>query len=80
MFGVKENNYLGKGLAVDANASINAESFKGSLGVENPNFKNSDKSLFGKIQATETDRMKTNGYKTNKAGLNLEQDLNIMKI
>ena len=26
-FGVKENNYLGRGLSVDANASISAESF-----------------------------------------------------
>ena len=68
LFGIKENNYLGKGLSVDANATLTSESFKGSLGVENPNFKNSDKSLFGKIQATEIDRMNANGYKTNKTG------------
>ena len=68
VFGIKENNYLGKGLAVEGNVVINSESFKGSLGIENPNFNNSDKSLFGKIQAIETDRMKTNGYKTNKTG------------
>ncbi len=68
VFGVKENNYLGKGLGVNANLTINSESLKGSFGVENPNFKNSDKSLFGNIQAIEIDRMKTNGYKTNKTG------------
>ena len=38
------------------------------MGVENPNFNNSDKSLFGNIQAIEIDRMKNNGYKTNKTG------------
>ena len=70
-FGVRENNYLGKGLAVDANATINSESFKGVFGVENRNFNNSDKSLFGNIQATEIDRMTTNGYKTNRTGFEL---------
>ncbi len=68
VFGVKENNYLGKGLAVDANITLNSESFKGKLGIENPNFNNSDKSLFANIQAIEIDRMSANGYKTNKTG------------
>jgi len=68
VFGIKENNYLGKGLAVVANTTINSESFKGSLSVENPNFNNSDKSLFGSVDAIEIDRMATNGYKTNKTG------------
>ena len=71
VFGIKENNYLGKGLAVIANTSINAESIKGSLSLENPNFNNSDKSLFGSIDAIEIDRMTTNGYKTNKTGFSI---------
>ena len=70
-FGIQENNYLGKGLGLEANATINSESFKGILGVDNPNFNNSDKSLFGNIQAIEIDRMKNNGYKTNKTGFEL---------
>ena len=68
LFGIKENNYLGKGLGLDANVTINSESFKGKIGIENPNFNNSDKSLFGNLQAIEIDRMKANGYKTNKTG------------
>ena len=32
-FGIQENNYLGKGLGLEANATINSESFKGILGV-----------------------------------------------
>ena len=68
MFGVKENNYLGKGLSVDANATISAESFKGLLSVTNPNFKNSDKTVYGSLQATETDQLANFGYKTNKTG------------
>ena len=70
-FGIKENNYLGKGLGLEANARIDSESFKGTFGVDNPNFNNSDKSLFGNIQAIEIDRMANNGYKTNKTGFEL---------
>ena len=71
LFGVKENNYLGKGLSVDANATFTSETFKGQLKVNNPNYKNSDKSLFTSIEATEIDRLKKNGYKTNKTGLEI---------
>ena len=71
LVGIKENNYLGKGLALDANATITSESFKGSFGVKNPNFKNSDKSLFTNFEALEIDTMDKNGYKTNKTGFDI---------
>ncbi len=71
VFAIRENNYLGKGLGLDANLSISSETFRGKLGVENPNFNNSDKSLFANIQAIEIDRIKTNGYKTNKTGFEI---------
>jgi len=71
LFGVKENNYLGKGLSVDANATITSESFKGLLRVNNPNYNNSDKSLFGSIEAVEIDRTEKSGYKTNKTGFEI---------
>ena len=77
-FGVKENNYLGKGIKFRCKFNFNSEeSFKGKFSVTNPNFKNSDKSLFIFIQAIETDRLKNFGYKTNKTGFQLEQILNI---
>jgi outer membrane protein insertion porin family len=66
--GIKENNFLGKGLTVEGNAMITEETFKGLFRVNNPNFKNSDKSLYSSIQATEIDQMKDFGYKTNKTG------------
>ncbi len=71
IFGVKENNYLGKGLSVDTNATFTSETFKGQFKVNNPNYKNSDKSLFTSIEATEIDRLKKNGYKTNKTGFEI---------
>ncbi len=70
-FGVKENNYLGRGLSVDANATISPETFKGLLSVTNPNYKNSDKSVYGSIQSIEIDQLKNFGYKTNKTGLEI---------
>ncbi len=66
--GVKENNYLGRGLAVDANATITSETFKGMFSVTNPNYNNSDKAVFANIQAIETDQLNAFGYKTNKTG------------
>ncbi len=71
IFGVKENNYLGKGLSVNSNLNINSESVKGILSVRNPNFKDSNKSVFASLEATETDRLATSGYQMNKTGFSL---------
>ena len=71
MFGVKENNYLGKGISLDANGTISPDSFKGKFSVSNPNYKNSDKSIFASILAQERDNTKNFGYKTNKQGIEL---------
>jgi outer membrane protein insertion porin family len=70
-FGIRENNYLGKGLMIDTNATINVNSFKGEFSITNPNYKNSDKAVFVKLQAIDIDRTKNYGYKTNKTGLEL---------
>ena len=78
-FGVRENNYLGKGLAVDANASISTDNIKGKLGVNNPNYKNSDKSVFANVQAIEIDRTKNFGYKSNKTGFELGTNFEYLK-
>ncbi len=68
MFSVKENNYLGKGIKLSNTLLINEESIKGSFSISNPNYKNSDKSVYLNLQALETDRLKNFGYKTNKTG------------
>ena len=69
--GIKENNYLGKGLKVEANATLTEQTFKGLFSVTNPNYKNSDKSVFANIQAQEIDKIKNYGYKTNKTGFEI---------
>ena len=70
-FGIKENNYLGNGLSIDAKLDLSEESIKGRFLLSNPNYKNSDKSVYTNIQSSETDRLKDFGYKTNKTGFTL---------
>ena len=67
-FGVKENNYLGKGINLDANLTVNESSLKGKFSFTNPNYKNSNKSIYGNIQALEINKLSDFGYKTNKTG------------
>ena len=69
--GIKENNYLGNGLSIDAKLDLSEESIKGKFSLRNPNYKNSDKSVYTNIQSSETDRLKDFGYKTNKTGFTL---------
>ena len=70
-FGVRENNYLGKGILVDTNANIAADNIKGSFFLENPNYKNSDKSVNLSFEASEFDRLSGQGFKSNKTGFSL---------
>ena len=67
-FGVKENNYLGRGISLNTNATISSDTFKGIFSVSNPNFNNSDKTMFTSFEASETDKLKDYGYKTTKNG------------
>jgi outer membrane protein insertion porin family len=70
-FGIKENNFLGNGIALESNFSLSTESFKGIFSITNPNYNNSDKSLFFSAEATENDNYKTFGYKTKKTGMSI---------
>ena len=70
-FGVKENNYLGRGVLVDGNLSLSDTRAKGKLFISNPNYKNSDKSLNFSVQSSVTDRLSTFGYKSNVTGMTL---------
>ena len=76
---VKENNYLGKGLALQASATLTTDTLKGIFSVSNPNYKNTDKSVFFNVQATEIDRLTENGYKTNKTGFGFGTDFELLK-
>ena len=70
-FGVKENNYLGRGVKVDTNLNVSEERIKGKFLVSNPNYKNSDKNLDLSLEATSIDRLGTSGYKSNVTGFSI---------
>ena len=82
-FSVKENNYLGRGIGLQALTSINKNSMKGKFSIFNPNFRNSDKSIRLTAETIETDLLKSSGYMSNRSGLSFStnfeylDDLNI---
>ena len=67
--GIKERNYLGKGIKLDSNFTISDDELKGKFSVSNPNFRNTDRSLNTTIESTTTDFMTSSGYKTSRTGL-----------
>ncbi len=67
-FGVQENNFLGRGIGLDSNITLSSETLKGKFSVTNPNFLNSDKSIYASVEALETDKLDDYGYKTNRNG------------
>ena len=68
-FGIKENNFLGIGVSLDSNIMVDSDSIKGKFSVTNPNYKNTDKSIYTSAEALEIDNLKASGYKTNKTGI-----------
>jgi outer membrane protein insertion porin family len=70
-FGVSENNYLGRGIEFTSDVAVSAESLKGLISINNPNYNGSNKSLNASLESTITDRLKNFGYKSNKTGLSI---------
>jgi outer membrane protein insertion porin family len=62
--GIKENNFLGKGVTLNTNIAINNKGIKGSFSYEQPNFRYSDNSLLTAVSSTSEDNLKSFGYKT----------------
>ena len=70
-FGVSENNFLGRGIEFSSDISVSAESLKGIISMNNPNYKGSNRSLNASLESTITDRLKNFGYKSNKTGFSV---------
>jgi len=70
-FGVSENNYLGRGIEFSSDVSVSAESLKGLIAINNPNYKGSNRSLNVSLESTVTDRLKNFGYESNKTGFSV---------
>jgi len=70
-FGVKENNFLGRGLDLSTDISISEETLKGIISLNDPNYKGSNKSLKFSLESRVTDNLKNYGYKSNKTGFSI---------
>ena len=68
-FTIKENNFLGRGIKLNSNLFLSSESVKGLFSVSNPNFLNTDKSIYTSFESSETDKLEDFGYKNSKTGL-----------
>ena len=69
--GIKEKNYLGKGIKLSTNFSLSEEQIRGKFSVVNPNFRNSDRSLNTTLESTNTDSLSTSGFKTSRTGFSV---------
>ena len=69
--GIKENNFLGKGIRLNSNLSISDQTVKGKLSYLIPNFNYSENDLFTSIESTTSDNLKDYGYKTNVTGFSI---------
>ena len=69
--GMKENNYLGKGIALNTNLGISDTKIKGLFSVTNPNFRNTDREINTTIESSTLDYMTLSGYKSTRTGFSL---------
>ena len=67
-FGIAEKNYAGTGVRLDTNFLISDTSLRGKFSIDNPNYKNSDRSLRTTLESTNTDQMSNFGYETTRSG------------
>jgi len=70
-FGVKENNWLGRGIALESNLNLTEEKVSGNIAVTNPNYNYSNNSVFAALNVSSTDRTSAGGFKSSKTGFKL---------
>ena len=66
--GIKENNFLGKGIKLDTNLMVSDTSIKGKFTYLKPNFGYGDNDLFTSIESSSTDNLTESGYKSSNLG------------
>ena len=69
--GLKENNFLGKGINLNTNFEITDDSIKGQFIYAKPNFNYSDNTLFTSLKSSSSDFLSNSGYKTSELGFSL---------
>lgn len=58
-FGIKEENFLGKGINLNTNINFGTQRIDGTIGFTIPDFDSSDRTLYGKIYSTRTTYLNT---------------------
>ena len=69
-FGLKENNYLGKGLRVDSSIDISKNSIRGGIDIVDPNYNYSGNSVDFGVSSKKTDRADS-GYENTVTSLGI---------
>ena len=69
--GIKEKNFLGKGINLSTNLEISEESVKGEFVYSKPNFAYTDNTLFTSVRSTTSDYLTDYGYKVSNAGFSV---------
>ena len=62
--GIKENNFKGDGVKLDANLKLRQDSIQGRLSYTHPNFAYSDRAVTTSIESSSLDKEKEYGYKS----------------
>ncbi len=66
--GIKEKNFLGKGINLDTNLEISESTVKGQFVYSKPNFAYTDNTLFTSVKSSTKDNLKDYGYKVSNTG------------
>ena len=75
---VKENNYLGKGIGLQSSLDLSEDSIRGVFSINNPNFNDTDKSVYTTLESSEIDKLETSGYKTSRTGFSYGASFEIL--
>ena len=75
---VKENNYLGKGIGLQSSLDLSEDSIRGVFSINNPNFNDTDKSVYTTLESSEIDKLETSGYKTSRTGFSYGTSFEIL--
>ena len=78
-FAVKENNYLGKGIRISANAEVSAESVRGSLAFTDTNYNFTGKELTYSLENIKNDKPDS-GYENSVLGAGIGSLMKNLKI
>ncbi len=69
--GLKEKNFLGKGINLNTNIEFSEDSVKGQFVYSKPNFAYTDNTLFTSVRSQTTDNLTDFGYKQSDIGLSV---------